>query len=812
MYKNTSLRLIGSLLSLSLIIPPSIGKIAILEFSDIPIILLFIYLLFLSFKNFEIKKKEDFAWIFTIFCLILFFIFDGFNTTTLRFVLYVTLGFLFKKVLNKLSDSEISVIFDSLIIVSIFSIAAFLTQQSFLGNSIGWITNYSDTTNIFLSGRLSGFQGSGPNVAGTVFGLLSILFFYTYKTTDKKYYFSFAFINLFLFLLTFSRGSYLAFIFVSIVFIFLKINSTKIQIFYVSGLAAIVMSLLYFGPSSYILKENDRSLLANIAISNIEVFDGVGGGEYINKIYEPYLLSINPEILEENLNIKLNKVELGITPEEYRDTDIDFFIGTSGGGFEILQQYFITKPCSDDRNTCQYFRVDTDTVLNFLQIFDISKNIKLETVLNNCRANSDQNLVTRGEFACLAYELRILSSDFQTFSFEDIDKSNLQNSYFSYLYSNNIFVECEVSKVYACKDRPLAIGELAVITESLFIRNTVLPEENLYKICNECEFRNIKGFIKIEYDKYDYILPRSKISFYTSGDGVNWDLVGFPHYTGEIIEFNKNDGVIEIGGFVDGQSFGNTWLDGSVKSLEIINDDKIRKINFEKNGLDNEYSLYEVNSLRKYNGKVIFDDNGIQLLRPNKYWLAIDNEFNFNEDFEIILEVSLPEIPWETQTLISNTSAFTDDVQSWKVDIDDGRLFLSWTNSDGEYVNQVGDMSLRSGVLVQKNGKLDNDQAPIVSSAFLSQLTTAHNGYLTFFVEYGLLKGLIFFIPLIYLVFKKFNYKKNDSLIILNICLLYFLIHNITNDLIYSPDAMVLFTLLLGLKDSKINQEDLGKL
>ena len=41
-----------------------------------------------------------------------------------------------------------------------------------------------------------------------------------------------------------------------------------------------------------------------------------------------------------------------------------------------------------------------------------------------------------------------------------------------------------------------------------------------------------------------------------------------------------------------------------------------------------------------------------------------------------------------------------------KVDIDDGRLFLSWTNSDGEYVNQVGDMSLRSGVLVQKNGKL----------------------------------------------------------------------------------------------------------
>ena len=43
---------------------------------------------------------------------------------------------------------------------------------------------------------------------------------------------------------------------------------------------------------------------------------------------------------------------------------------------------------------------------------------------------------------------------------------------------------------------------------------------------------------------------------------------------------------------------------------------------------------------------------------------------------------------------------------------------------------------------------------------------------------------------------------------ILNISLIYFLIHNVTNDLIYSPDAMILFILLLGYKDAKINQED----
>ena len=65
--------------------------------------------------------------------------------------------------------------------------------------------------------------------------------------------------------------------------------------------------------------------------------------------------------------------------------------------------------------------------------------------------------------------------------------------------------------------------------------------------------------------------------------------------------------------------------------------------------------------------------------------------------------------------MISNTSAFTGETQSWKVDIDDGRLFFSWTNSDGEYVNQLGDKSLRSGVLVQKNGKISSEQPHLLA-------------------------------------------------------------------------------------------------
>ena len=155
--------------------------------------------------------------------------------------------------------------------------------------------------------------------------------------------------------------------------------------------------------------------------------------------------------------------------------------------------------------------------------------------------------------------------------------------------------------------------------------------------------------------------------------------------------------------------------------------------------------------------------------------------------------------------MISNTSAFTGDTQSWKVDIDDGRLFFNWTNSDGEYVNQLGDKSLRSGVLVQKNGKIANEQPPLASSSYLSQLTTAHNGYLTFFVEYGLLQGLIFFIFLFFLVFNKFNSMNDDNLILI-FSLFYFLIHNITNDLIYSPDAILFFMIMLGIKESITDQ------
>ena len=127
--------------------------------------------------------------------------------------------------------------------------------------------------------------------------------------------------------------------------------------------------------------------------------------------------------------------------------------------------------------------------------------------------------------------------------------------------------------------------------------------------------------------------------------------------------------------------------------------------------------------------------------------------------------VSLPEIPWERQTLISNTSIKDSQVQSWKLEIDDGRLFFYWANPDGVFLdaNYIGDKSLRSGVLIQKNGKISNTSPPIVDPSFLSQLTTAHNGYLTFSVEFGIFMSILFYLVFFIFILKQFILANSNS-------------------------------------------------
>ena len=61
-----------------------------------------------------------------------------------------------------------------------------------------------------------------------------------------------------------------------------------------------------------------------------------------------------------------------------------------------------------------------------------------------------------------------------------------------------------------------------MLVEKLVYSKSFISEENFKKFCVECEFRNVEGFIKIDFDKRDGILPRSKFTFSTSADGVSW--------------------------------------------------------------------------------------------------------------------------------------------------------------------------------------------------------------------------------------------------------------------------------------------------
>ena len=207
-----------------------------------------------------------------------------------------------------------------------------------------------------------------------------------------------------------------------------------------------------------------------------------------------------------------------------------------------------------------------------------------------------------------------------------------------------------------------------------------IPIENYQLYCDECKFRSVSGFIKIEFDKREGIIPRSTFKFFTSPDGDNWDQVGFTRTKGEIITFVPNNSYIELGGHSDGQSFGNTFLDANVLSIEISTLEKTKKIIFEKQKQNEDFFVFKPNTQEDYKANITYENNGIKLFRPNKYWVAINNEFDFTNDFQIILNLTLPEIPWETHTLISNSSIFNDQIQSWKVDIDDGRIFFNWNN------------------------------------------------------------------------------------------------------------------------------------
>ena len=781
----------GLLGAVSLISPPGFLRLGFIELSDF-LVVLFSALLFYDFiKNHDYKKinfSSPLVRFWGLLLVILFFslIMYGLNVFIFRLMFYCFLGYLFSNLLIKNNPENLEYFIIPFSIVTLLNFVAVIFELSYVENTIGWISYFYENPTFLQRGRLSGFQGSGPNVAGGLFTILTFLNLYFYKELKKTYFIFFSFANLFLVFLSFSRGSYLSIILGAILYLLFQRKSIKLTLAISLALVFSVLGIVFVGDSKILLKESDRSFLTQIAIDNISLYKGLGPGQYVEEIYNDYFLSINPDILEENLNINLNRVELGITPEEYRNSNLEFFIGTSGGGYEILVQSKLITECAEDRITCQHVRVKSSLLVEFLSaVFQID-NLTLNNLIlsSGCIDEKNSNIL-RGEFYCF------LDTIYEDNSHQELDTANIPLGFF--------FVPCTDDTATSCENRELAIGELAVIVEQLSIRENIVSLENYKKYCMECSFRNTQGFIKMKFQKNEGILPRSSVSFYTSPDSLNWDMIGYPRTSGDVIEFNSNSSYLEIGGHSDGQSFGNTFFDAIVEEVTILDINNFKTTKFTKENLGNDYFVFKPNSVSPYNANITFENNGIKLFRPNKYWVAIENNYDFTNDFEIILKLTLPEIPWDRQTLISNTSILNNQVQSWKLEVDDGRLFLYWANDDGVFVepNTIGDKSLRSGVLVQQDGKISNTQPPIVDPSFLSQLTTAHNGYLTFSVEFGVIISVLFYFIIFYYILK-FLFSKKFKNIFALLAVFMFLFQNITNDMIYSPDMFFLFTISFG--------------
>ena len=91
-------------------------------------------------------------------------------------------------------------------------------------------------------------------------------------------------ISLFNLYITFSRGSYVALFIGSLVLLFytdLFTKNSKILIILIITISAV--SIIYIFPSIF-LKQSNRSFLNNLAINNIEIFEGAGGGNYIKEV------------------------------------------------------------------------------------------------------------------------------------------------------------------------------------------------------------------------------------------------------------------------------------------------------------------------------------------------------------------------------------------------------------------------------------------------------------------------------------------------------------------------------------------------
>ena len=309
-------RLIGSIFAITLLIPPNYGlNFYGINFEDIPLIGIFLILLINKLMNLNLDRfDKSFLTFFLTFVIYTSFFMKEINLlnqTNLRFYFYFALTYLCVDYLRK-NNYNIIEIFQPLVLVMIANFVLIIFQIELPGTIDGWISNNTDSTNPLTSGRLGGFQGGGPNVIGIICAISSLICIYniTQSNSFKKNIFEdkfnsfFLIISLFNLYLTFSRGSYLAFV-VGLMIILLFSNSInkKSKIYLSIGTLGISLIAIFLFPSIF-LKQSNRGYLSSIAIINIETFNGTGGGNYIREVYKDYLVTLDDDTLIDKFDIE----------------------------------------------------------------------------------------------------------------------------------------------------------------------------------------------------------------------------------------------------------------------------------------------------------------------------------------------------------------------------------------------------------------------------------------------------------------------------------------------------------------------------
>ncbi len=312
-------RFVGAIFALTLLIPSNTGlDFYGINFEDLPLIFIFFYLLIRKIIKFKLKKFDSIFFTFIIiFVLYTSFLVDEikiFNQTNLRFYFYFTLAYLCVDYLQNI-DNKILKFFEPLSIVMIANFVLILFQIPLPGVIDGWISNNTNNSNIFVSGKLGGFQGGGPNVIGIFCAVYSLICFYKLLAANnsKKYLIynktntALLLISLINLLFTFSRGSFLALVvglFSLLIFTDKYSKSFKYKIVISATLFGVITIFTF--PSIF-LKESNRTFLNSLGFQNIELFTGVGGGNYIKNVYKDYLVTLDEDFLSEQFNISYSE-------------------------------------------------------------------------------------------------------------------------------------------------------------------------------------------------------------------------------------------------------------------------------------------------------------------------------------------------------------------------------------------------------------------------------------------------------------------------------------------------------------------------